>query len=71
MLDEDRATTSEWLRFGLRARDQGNLVVALVPYEALRWPPSLARVISIIHWSERTTAGEVRRALRDVGNRLS
>ena len=30
-------------------------LLALVPYEARRWPPSLARAMTLLHWSERTT----------------
>jgi hypothetical protein len=69
-LDEDRPQQAEWLRFEAAARNHGNLVVALVPYEALRWPPALLRVMSIVHWSERTTVGEIRRAIRDAWRRL-
>ena len=69
MFDEDRPSAGEWLRFTLLARILGHRLIALVPYEALRWPPILARVMSIIHWSERTTAGQVRRAIRDARRR--
>ena len=69
MFDEDRPSPGEWLRFALRARIGGHRLISLVPYEATRWPPTLARVMSIIHWSERTTAGQVRRAICDARRR--
>ena len=62
--DEDRASTAEWLRFAQRVRSEGFVLLALVPYEARRWPAALARAMTLLHWSERTTVGEVRRALR-------
>jgi hypothetical protein len=65
LLDGQRAATDEWLRFARRVRGLGHAVVGLVPYEATRWPPVLARVMTLLHWSERTTAGEVRRAARE------
>jgi hypothetical protein len=62
---EDRATVREWLHFSQIARGLGHTPIGLVPYEARRWPPLLARAMALLHWSERTTAGEVRRATRD------
>jgi hypothetical protein len=64
-LDEERASTGEWLEFIRRARAAGPRLVGLVPYHALRWPPAIARALTLLHWSERTTVGEVRRAQRD------
>jgi hypothetical protein len=65
LVAEDRATIREWLRFSQTARRLGHTPIGLVPYEARRWPPLLARAMVLLHWSERTTAGEVRRATRD------
>ena len=65
LLAEDRATVREWLRFSRMARGLGHTPIGLVPYEARRWPPLLARALVLLHWSERTTAGEVHRAMRD------
>jgi hypothetical protein len=65
LLAEDRATVREWLRFAQMASRLGHTPVGLVPYEARRWPPLLSRAMVLLHWSERTTAGEVRRATRD------
>lgn len=65
LLDEDRAGVSEWLRFAHRARAEGHALLGLVPYDARRWPPLLARAMVLLHWSERTTASEVRHAMRD------
>ncbi len=61
---EDRASAAEWMAFARAVRLSGRPLLALVPYEARRWPPSLARAMTVLHWSERTTVGEVRRAMR-------
>ena len=65
LLADDHASVREWLNFSKIARTLGHEPVGLVPYEARRWPPLLARAMVLLHWSERTTAGEVRRATRD------
>ena len=65
----DRASVSEWLDFARAVRTSGHTLVGLVPYEARRWPPRLARAMVLLHWSERTTAGEVRRAMREAAVR--
>lgn len=70
ILDDDRAIPGEWIRFAGSVRAKGHPLLALVPYEALRWPPRLSRAMTLIHWSERTTAGEIRRAMRDARYRL-
>ena len=44
-------------------------LVALAPIGP-KWPPALARRISFVHWSERTTARQIGRALRDARGRL-
>jgi len=62
---EDRADPSEWLDFIRPAHASGHPLVGLVPCEARRWPPLIARAMTLIHWSERTTVGEVRHAMRD------
>ncbi len=69
-LDEERATVAEWLELARRLRSQGHLLIALVPYEATRWPPRVARAMTLLHWSEQTSVGEVRRAMRDARQRL-
>jgi hypothetical protein len=63
-LDPDCSSPDEWLRFAHHVRDEGCALFALVPWEASRWPPALARAMTLLHWSERTTVGEVRRAVR-------
>jgi hypothetical protein len=68
--DRDRATTSEWLKFARRVRESGCELIALVPYEAGRWPPVLSRAMTVIHWSERTSVGSVRRARHEAHARL-
>jgi hypothetical protein len=70
VLDPDRATVSEWLRFAWRVREAACELIALVPYEAGRWPPALARAMTVIHWSERTSVGSVRRARHEGHARL-
>ncbi len=69
-LDEERPTVSEWLAFAQNVRSHGHLLLGLVPYEALRWPPVLSRSMILLHWSERTTVGEIRRAMRESRRRL-
>jgi hypothetical protein len=69
VLDEDRATPAEWLRFAQRVQAEGHTLVALVPYDASRWPAALAREMVLIHWSERTTVGAVRRTIRHAWRR--
>jgi hypothetical protein len=71
MLDSERATTAEWLTFAHRLREAGYDIVVFVPYEATRWPRRLQSAMKLIHWSERTTVGAVRRALRDGRRRLN
>lgn len=61
----DRATTGEWIEFAMTVRAAGRPLVAFVPYEARRWPPVLVRLVTMIHWSERTTAAAIRRAVRE------
>lgn len=70
LLDHDRPTNAEWLDFAQGVRSAGHTLVGLVPYEASRWPTRLARAMALLHWSERTTVGAVRRALRDARRRL-
>ena len=69
VLDDDRAAPAEWLRFAQRVQVEGHALVALVPYEASRWPAALSREMVLIHWSERTTVGAVRRTIRHTWRR--
>ena len=59
----DTISTSQWLRFAADLRETGSAAVGLVPYPASRWPGGLSRGITCIAWSERTTAGVVRRTI--------
>lgn len=68
--DPDRATVGEWLRFARQVREARCELIALVPYEAARWPPELSRAMTVIHWSERTSVGSVRRARHEAHARL-
>lgn len=70
IIDDDRASPGEWMDFADRLKVAGHRLIGLVPYEASRWPPRVARSITLLHWSERTTAGEVRHAVRDARRRL-
>jgi hypothetical protein len=70
LVDLDRASSAEWLEFACTVRAAHRPLIAIVPYEAGRWPAVLARAMTIIHWSERTTAGEVRRAIREAQARM-
>jgi hypothetical protein len=69
-LDDERASPAEWLEFAHHVRSKGCVLIGLIPYEAGRWPPALARAMTLIHWSERTTVGSVRRAMRDAWERM-
>jgi hypothetical protein len=69
LIDDDRASATEWLAFIHAVRSAGNPLLGFVPYEARRWPPVIARSMTLIHWSERTTVGEIRRAIREAYRR--
>jgi len=69
-VNADRADVGEWLRFAQLVRESGSELIALVPFEAGRWPPALARAMTMIHWSERTNVGAVRRARHESHARL-
>jgi hypothetical protein len=55
----------EWIEFARDVRDAGCSLVGLVPYPPARWPSALSRCMAFIHFSERTTARDVMRGLRD------
>jgi hypothetical protein len=63
--ETDFATIEEWQEFARDVLAAGCYPVGLVPYSPSRWPPALARFITFVHWSERTTARQVMRALRE------
>jgi hypothetical protein len=63
LLDAARSDIAQWIRFAKMARDAGCTVVGLVPLEPGRWPRALTSRMTLLHWSERLTAGAVRRAL--------
>jgi hypothetical protein len=65
LIDDEKAAPTEWLAFIGRVRRGGHPTIGFVPYEARRWPTAIARSLTLIHWSERTTVGEIRRALRE------
>jgi len=70
LLAEDRPSIREWLDFAQTVHKLGHRPIGLVPYEARRWPPLLARAMVLLHWSERTTARAVHRLRRDGRLRL-
>jgi hypothetical protein len=61
----DRATPSEWLAYARVVRAAGHPLIGFIPYEPRRWPPRLARTMTLLHWSERTRIGAVKRAMRE------
>lgn len=69
--DEDVATPGEWLQFARQVRADFCHPVALTPYPPSRWQPALARLLSFVHWSERTTARQVMRAVREARMRAA
>jgi hypothetical protein len=69
-VDADSASVSEWQAFAALVRESACPLVALAPIGP-KWPSALARGISFVHWSERTTARQVARALREARGRLS
>jgi hypothetical protein len=62
--NEHWAPVQRWRAFADDARASGFDVLGLIPYESSRWPTSLAPVVVCVPWSERTTAGIVRRIVR-------
>lgn len=61
--DRARALPADWVAFAGEAREAGCPVVAFVPFGPRRWHPLVARVMTLIHWDRRTSAGAVRRAV--------
>ena len=61
----DYAGVGEWHEFATDVVAAHCHPVGLLPYPPSRWPPALGRTMSFVHWSERTTARQVMRALRE------
>ena len=61
---EEWVPLSRWLQFADEVRALGCNIVGLIPYDSRRWPAGLPTRIACIPWSERTTAGAVRRTIR-------
>lgn len=63
-----RASAAEWMEFARVAVRALCPILALTPYPAKRWPPALAKRMTIVQWDQATTAASVRklvgRALR-------
>ena len=63
--DDGFVDTAEWLSFSGDIAQAGCWVVALTPFAPRRWPAALTGAMTFVHWSERTTARQVARALRE------
>jgi hypothetical protein len=63
--DVDDLDPEEWRVFAEQTAAAGCSAVALVPFAPGRWPPDLTRMMRCVHWSERTTARQIVRALRE------
>jgi hypothetical protein len=61
---EEWVPVVRWRRFADELRAAGSPVLGLVPYASARWPAGLRSSIVCLPWSERTSAGTVRRAAR-------
>lgn len=59
------ATVGEWEEFVRDVLAAGCHPVGLVPFPPSRWPATLGRLLTFVHWSERTTARQLLRALRE------
>ena len=58
------AGPEEWLEFDARLRAAGCRLLVLVPYHRDRWPPELARRMSLLHWDRNTTASHAAAVVR-------
>jgi hypothetical protein len=58
-----QAGLDEWLDFARQIQRADCPLVALVPYGPSRWPPELARMINIVHWTQMTNAARIGRVL--------
>jgi hypothetical protein len=63
-VDADIASIDEWIRFAREVRGEGHALVGLLPFEPSRWPSALVEAITLVQWSERTSAGTVASAVR-------
>jgi hypothetical protein len=63
--DADYAILREWLEFAEAVVAAGCHPIGLIPYPPSRWPSALTRAMTFVHWSERTTARQIMRALRE------
>jgi hypothetical protein len=69
VVDLEASVLSEWLAFCEIARAAGCPPIALVPFGPQRWPEALARRLTFVHWSERTTVRQIARAMRESARR--
>jgi len=60
---DEAARPDEWLKFAGVARRAGCPVIAFVPYASDRWPRELRRVMTILRWDRRLTAGRTAKAV--------
>jgi hypothetical protein len=64
LISHDRAPLGEWLRLCEEALRAGCPLLAFVPHEPRRWPPELARVMTLLPWDRGTTVSAIRHAAR-------
>ena len=58
------ADPAEWLDFNARLRAADCPLLVLVPYRRDRWPPQLARRMSLLHWDRSTNAAHAAAVVR-------
>jgi hypothetical protein len=63
-LNPDRSSTSEWLSFAEKLSGHSCPLIAFVPYPENRWPPELARQMTLVCWDRPTTVGTISRKIR-------
>lgn len=64
-LAADWAGEAEWAEFAGLVRRANCPLLALVPYQAARWPRTLARLMTIVQWDRHTTTATVASLLKD------
>jgi hypothetical protein len=59
-----RSRTEEWLTFAELLHRRVSPLVAFVPYPPDRWPPTLARVMTVVQWDRATTITAIQAAIK-------
>lgn len=60
LFSDDSAGVKEWCDFATAVKAAGCHLVVFVPYAESRWPPRLKRLMYIVQWDRKTTAGMVK-----------